>query len=265
MTLASRHRFAVADLREGLRLWRLAWSLAWLDIRLRYRGSMLGPFWLTISTGVMVASLGFLYSALFKMSLREYLPFLAVSQVLWAFLATQVSESCVAFTEAETVIRSMRMSFSMFAIRILMRNVLVLAHNICVIVAVFLILRIWPGANALAVVLALPLWIANSLALSVLLGGVCARFRDVMPIVNSVMQIAFFLTPVIWKPQQLGVYAGWLPLNPFFDLLEIVRGPLLGDIPPLSIWAGALGYSAVLCGLSWVFFLRARGRIAFWM
>jgi lipopolysaccharide transport system permease protein len=153
----------------------------------------------------------------------------------------------------------------MYAIRIQMRNVQVLAHNICVIVAVFLFLLVWPGANALAAILALPLWIANSLALSVLLGGICARFRDIMPIVNSVMQIAFFLTPVIWKPQQLGVHAKWLPLNPFFDLLEIVRGPLLGEIPSLSVWAGALGYSAVLCGLSWVFFIRARGRIAFWM
>ena len=265
MTIWDRQRLAFRDLRDGQRLWRLAGSLAWLDIRLRYRGSMLGPFWLTISTGVMVASLGFLYSALFKISLREYLPFLTLSQVLWSFLATQVSESCTAFTESESVIRSVRMPFFMFAIRILMRNVLVLAHNICVIVVVFLVFRIWPGSGALMALLALPIWIVNALALSLLLGGVCARFRDIMPIVNSVMQIAFFMTPVIWKPEQLGPGAVWLPLNPFFDLLEIVRGPLLGEVPSLSVWAGALGYTFALCGLSWFFFLRARGRIAFWM
>src|ERR1700709_2261468 len=117
MAAATRNRWAMADLAGGIRLWRLAWSLGWLDIRLRYRGSMLGPFGLTISTGVMVASLGFLYSALFHMSLREYLPFLALSQVLWAFLATLVAESCSAFTDAEPVIRSMRMPFFLFAIR----------------------------------------------------------------------------------------------------------------------------------------------------
>src|SRR5450631_1400576 len=80
MTPAARNRWAMADVAAGLRLWRLAWALGWLDIRLRYRGSMLGPFWLTISTGVMVGSLGFLYAALFNMSLRDYLPFLALSQ-----------------------------------------------------------------------------------------------------------------------------------------------------------------------------------------
>ena len=262
---AARHRSAVSDIREGLHLWRLAWSLGWLDIRLRYRGSMLGPFWLTISTGVMVGSLGFLYSTLFNMSLREYLPFLALSQVLWGFLATLVSESCTVFTEAETVLRSVRMPYFLFAMRVLVRNALVLAHNACVIVVVFALLMTWPGATAFLALLALPLWIMNALALSLLLGGFCARFRDIMPIVNSVMQIAFFLTPVIWKPEQLGAGAVWLPLSPFFDLLEIVRAPLLGEVPSLQVWLGALLYSAALWAAAWIFFMRARGRIAFWI
>jgi lipopolysaccharide transport system permease protein len=197
--------------------------------------------------------------------LRDYLPFLALSQVLWGFLSTLVSESCSAFTESEPVIRSIRMPFFLFAMRILVRNVLVLAHNICVIVVVFLAMWIWPGATALLAIPALPVWIADALALSLLLGGICARFRDILPIVNSVMQIAFFLSPVIWKPQQLGVHAVWLPFNPFYDMLEIVRAPLLGEAPSLLVWVGALGYSALVCGLAWLFFLRARGRIAFWI
>src|SRR5690242_5271600 len=101
MTIATRNRWAMSDLIEGMHLWRLAWALGWLDIRLRYRGSMLGPFWLTISTGVMVAALGVLYSTLFKIELRDYLPFLALSQVLWGFLAALVSEACTVFTDAE--------------------------------------------------------------------------------------------------------------------------------------------------------------------
>ena len=265
MTAAARHQFAINDVRAGLKLWRLAWSLGWLDIRLRYRGSMLGPFWLTISTGVMVGALGVLYSALFHMTLRDYLPFLALSQVLWGFLSTLVGESCQAFTESESVIRSVRMPYFLFAMRILIRNVLVLCHNVFVIVVVFLLMQIWPGATALLAILALPLWVLNAMAMSLLLGGVCARFRDILPIVASVMQIAFFLTPVIWKPEQLGEGAVWLPLNPFYVLLEIVRGPLLGEAPSLAVWAGALGYSIVLWGAAWTFFIRARGRISFWI
>ena len=54
-------------------------------------------------------------------------------------------------------------------------------------------------------------------------------------------------------------------LNPFYTLLEIVRGPLRGDIVRLRVWASALGYSALLCGLAWVLFARTRGRLAFWV
>jgi lipopolysaccharide transport system permease protein len=265
MSWAGRNRLAVADIRDGLRLWRLAWALGWLDIRLRYRGSVLGPLWLTISTGVMVGALGFLYSTLFKMDLHDYLPFLALSLVLWSFLTASVSDACTGFTEAEGVIRSVRMPFTVFAIRTVIRNIVILAHNIIVVAVVFVIFSRWPGAGALLALPGVVLWLINALALNLMLGAFCARFRDILPIINSIMQIAFFLTPVIWKPEQLGGLQWILPFSPFFDLIEIVRAPLLGEGLPITAWIGALGYTAALCAIAWAFFLRARGRIAFWL
>lgn len=266
MTLSMRNRWALADIAAGTKLWRLALALGWLDIRLRYRGSMLGPFWLTISTGVMVGSLGLLYSTLFKINVREYLPFLALSQVLWGFLAALVSEACTTFTEAEGVIRSVRMPFFVFSLRALIRNAIALGHNIVVIVVVFAIFSMWPGWEALIALPGLLVWAVDALALTLMLGAFCARFRDIQPIVNSVMQIAFFLTPVIWKPDQLGARGiEKLALNPFFDLLEVVRGPILGSNIAWTTWVGAIGYSVVLCVISWAFFVRARGRVAFWI
>jgi lipopolysaccharide transport system permease protein len=266
MTIATRNRWAMADVVGGIRLWRLAWALGWLDIRLRYRGSMLGPFWLTISTGVMVAALGGLYSTLFKLDLREYLPFLALSQVLWGFLAAVVSEACSVFTDAEGVIRSVRMPFFVFSLRALIRNVIALGHNIVVIVVVFAIFGMLPDLSGLMALPGLVLWGIDALALTLILGAFCARFRDIQPIVNSVMQIAFFVTPVIWKPTQLGPNSiANLAFNPFFDLLEIVRGPILGTGVAGTTWIGALVYSAVVCAVSWAFFVRARGRVTFWV
>jgi lipopolysaccharide transport system permease protein len=266
MTTATRNRWAMADVAGGIRLWRLAVALGWLDIRLRYRGSMLGPFWLTISTGVMVGSLGLLYGTLFKLDLHDYLPFLALSQVLWGFLAALVSEACSVFTDAEGVIRSVRMPFFVFSLRALIRNAVVLGHNIVVIVVVFAIFDTWPGISGLMALPGLLLWVIDALALTLILGAFCARFRDIQPIVNSVMQIAFFITPVIWKPTQLGARSiAHLAFNPFFDLLEIVRGPILGSGIAGTTWIGALGYSAALCAISWAFFVRTRGRVTFWV
>ncbi len=265
MSPAARNRQAIRDIVEGLRLWRLAWSLGWLDIRLRYRGSALGPFWLTLSTAVMVASLGVLYSTLFHTDVHEYLPFLALSQVLWMFVSTLVNEGCTCFTQAEGMIRAVRMPLFLHALRTLVRNVLVLAHNVVVIVVVDVIFDIRPGWDALLALPGLVVWTIDSLAACLLLGAFCARFRDIGPIVGSVMQIAFFLTPVIWQPQQLGSGAWLLPLNPFFALLDIVRAPLLGTALPAAVWPAAVLYSLLLCAISWLLFVRARGRVAFWI
>ncbi len=266
-TAAVRQREAVADVVEGARHWRLAFTLAWLDIRLRYRGSVLGPFWLTLSTAVMVAAMGVLYSALFKMNLHEYLPFLALSLVLWnSYFSALVTDACSCFLQAEGLIRSIRMPFTLHAIRTVARNVLVLAHNVVVILAVWAIFDAWPGWDGLLALPGLVLWLVDSYALCLLLGTFCARFRDIPPIVGSIMQIAFFVTPIIWKPDLLqGAGALWLPLNPFYSLLEIVRAPLLHEVPTAATWVSALAYSAVLCLGSWLIFARLRGRLAFWV
>ena len=265
-SFAARQRQAARDVAEVARLWRLVLRLGWLDIRLRYRGSVLGPFWLTLSTAVMVLALGLLYSALFHMDVHDFLPFLALSLVLWsAGINAIITDSCTCFLDAEASIRSMRMPFFLYPCRIVVRNLMALAHNVIVIVAVFAWYRIWPGWHALLAIPAILLWVIDGLAAGLLLGAFCARFRDIPPIVASVMQIAFFLSAIIWKPEQIGAAARFLPLNPFFSLLDIARVPLLGGVAPAEVWIGALGYSAALCIVAWLLFARVRGRLAFWV
>jgi lipopolysaccharide transport system permease protein len=79
------------------------------------------------------------------------------------------------------------------------------------------------------------------------------------------MQMAFFMSGIIWKPSQLGASEWVMPFNPFFSLLEIVRGPLMGTIPSVAIYLSAFGYSAAVCVVAWLLFARVRGRIAFWV
>ena len=264
---ADRQRLAMRDVADGLRLWRLGFTLGWLDIKLRYRGSILGPFWLTLSTAIMVGALGAVYGTLFHMDLHSYLPFLALSLVLWNAISGLVGEACTAFLTAEGLIRSARMPFFLHAIRVVVRNVITLLHNVGVIVVVFAIFRVPPGSDALLAVPGLVLWLVDAFAACLLLGAFCARFRDIPPIVASIIQIAFFITPIVWKPDQLAGNSGWwLPLNPFDSLLSVVRGPLLGDMPyAATTWISAVVYSLLLLAASWFLFVRVRGRLAFWV
>ena len=262
---AGRVRQAWQDIVGGSALWRLGLTLGWLDIKLRYRGSLLGPFWLTISTAVWIGSMGFLYSVLFHMDLHGYLPFLALSLVLWTALSGLVSDACNTFLQSEAMIRSMRMPYFVHAVRVVVRTVIGLAHNIPVVVVVFALFAIWPGATGLWALPGFALWTVDAFATCLALGTLCARFRDIPPIVGSLMQIAFFVTPIMWQPQQLGKHGWWLRLNPFNDVLEVVRQPLLGNMPTLHMWAAAIAFSLCFWAITGLLFVRVRGRLAFWM
>jgi lipopolysaccharide transport system permease protein len=256
---------ALQDIAAGLSRWRLAAALARLDIRNRYRGSVLGPFWMTASTAIMVAGIGLLYATLFKMPLREYLPWLAVSLLVWNTINQMVADSCMSFIGAEGVIRQVPLPYSVHVLRFVMRNAIVAAHSLPLIAVVLVGTGNIPGPEAILVLPGLALLALNACAVGLFLGMICARFRDIPQIVTNVMQLAFFLSPVLWKPQLLEGLAVWLPLNPFYVLMETVRGPLVeGGAPPL-IWIAALAYTALACGGAFAFFVRFRGRIAFWV
>ncbi|GBQ99504.1 ABC transporter permease [Asaia lannensis] len=262
----SRYALAWQDIVLGLRSWRLAATLGWTDIRLRYRGSVLGPFWLTLSALIMVASMGVIYARLFHMVLRDYLPFLSLSMALWQVgLASLLQESCTCFVDAEATIHAMKLPYTVQAIRLLVRNMIVFAHSIIVPIGVFVLYGVWPGLISLAALPGLLLWVLNGYAACLLLGPFCARFRDITPVVAAFMQIAFYVTPIIWQPGQLGPRARYLLLNPFYDMMELVRGPILGHLPSPLMIAIACAVSAVWCGLGFMTFARTRARLAFWV
>jgi lipopolysaccharide transport system permease protein len=260
-----RRAAAIEDLTTGIRRWRLPAALARLDIRNRYRGSVLGPFWLTLSTAVMVCGLGFLYSSLFKLPLAGYLPYLAVSLIVWNMIAQIVADACISLTSAEGIIRQLALPFSVHITRCVMRNAVIAAHSLPLILVVFLACGVMPGWGALMALPGLMLVAVNAFAVALFLGMLCARFRDIAPIVASAMQLAFFLSPVLWKPELLGDRQVWLPLNPFYVMMETVRGPLVEGGAPALVWLSAGLYTVLACALAFVFFVRFRGRIAFWV
>jgi lipopolysaccharide transport system permease protein len=256
---------ALADLRDGLSQWRLALALARLDLRNRYRGSVLGPLWMSLSTLIMLIGLGLLYGTLFKLKLSNYLPHLAVSLIVWQWMAGFINDSCATLTSAEGVIRQMRLPYTLHALRVAFRNSFVAAHSLPLIPIVFLIFGQVPGPEALLAIPGLVLISINMLAGGLLLGMICARFRDIPPIVANAVQLAFFVSPILWKPELLGDAMVWMALNPFYALLETVRGPLLeGGGPPLA-WLAAIFYTTLHVVLAGFLFARFRSRIAFWV
>jgi ABC-type polysaccharide/polyol phosphate export permease len=262
---SSRARIAWRDLAEGAaRRWMWA-ALALQDIKLRYRGSILGPFWLTISTVVMVVAMSAIYSTLFHMGAAAYLPYLAIGLVIWQFISTIITEGCDTFLRAESVIQQVPIPFSIHAYRAVCRNLMVLAHSFVIIpIAIFIFgpAISWRVVESVAGLVMLAI---NAVWITILLGMVSARFRDVPPIVGNFLQVTFFLTPVFWPIEAVGAWKSILALNPLFAAIDVIRAPLLGTVAVPTSWTIVLASTVVGCAVSFLLFARFRARIAYWI
>ncbi len=261
----SRARLAARDLAEGLAKSWMWTALALEDIRLRYRGSMLGPFWLTISTVVMAAGMGLVYSQVFRVQTESYVPYLTVGLILWQLIASLINEGCEVFVRAESVIQQVPIAFSIHVYRSVCRNVIILAHSLIVIPPMLLLFGIRVDWHVLEIIPGLALLIANGVWITLLLGVFGTRFRDISPIVGNFMQVLFFLTPIIYPIEALREWRGIATWNPFFAAIDVVRAPLLGTVPEGSSWVILVLWTLVGSALAFALFARFRGRIAYWI
>lgn len=256
---------ALQDLYSGLASHHIWLMLGWQELRLRYRRSVLGPLWLTVSTGALIGAMGPLYGKLFGQDLASYFPHLAVSYIVWLLIASLINESCTIFIGAEGLIKQIRLPLSLHVLRVVWKNVIVFLHHILIIVVV---LAFYPPSldwQLLLVPVAVLAIAVNAVWVGLVLGMLCARFRDMPQIVQSVVQVMFFLTPVVWRPESLGRLRWASDLNPLHHMLQIMRAPLMGMAFPLLSWV-AVGLITLLgFVLALAMFARYRARIAYWV
>ncbi|MBC7438285.1 MAG: ABC transporter permease [Bdellovibrionales bacterium] len=256
---------AWADMVGGIAMVAVWGILGWQDIRQRYRRSVLGPFWLTISTAIMVGALGFVYSGLFKQPLGEYLPYIGVGMIVWALISSIANESCSVFPMAEGMIKQIRLPLTVHVCRMVWRNIVIFGHNAIILVVIYAFYGKGLHVDLLTIPFAVLLLALNGVWVGVLLGIFCTRFRDIAQIVANMIQLLFFVTPIMWSPAVLGERAWIATYNPVYHYIELIRSPILGHPFPAVSWAvtfciTALGLLIALAALT-----RYRHRVAYWL
>lgn len=263
--LSNDWRDGFADLTGALRHWELWMVIGWIEISQRYRRSFIGPFWITLSLGLVVGGLGVVYSTLFKQSAAQYIPYLATGLIAWTFVSTLITESCTTFIAAEGSIKMLPVPLSVYVYRMAWRNLIILAHNIVVYLVVIAIFGINPGFSAVLGLVGIAVVALNGVGFALALGSLSVRFRDIPMMIANAVQLVFFVTPILWRPELLAERAWIYRLNPFHYLVEVIRAPLLGTVPPASTWAIVLLFTAANLALGIVLFCRLRWRIAYWV
>lgn len=258
---------ALADLKRSRKKIYLALMLGWQDIKQRYRRSKLGPFWLTISMGVMIGMIGIVFGQVLNTPMKEYLPFLATGIILWTCFSTSVMEGSTSFIDAQGMIRQLDLPLSLYPIRVLWRNIVICGHNIIILPFVFLIVGRGINWDIFWLIPGFIVFAWNMFWASLLLGTVCTRFRDMPQIVSSLLQVFFYVTPIIWMPGALNARSANLLVdpNPVYHLVQLVRAPILGASPSILNWVVSILMAVIGSFVTLWFFGKYKKRIAYWL
>lgn len=256
---------ALADIAEGARAVRVWGRLGWLDVRLSYRRSTLGPLWKIISRALWVVLLAWVYGTLFDAEPARYVPYVAFGVIVFGLIRDLLDDGCMAFLRARRAILEVSMPLSVHVYRVVWRNLVVFLHNGLILAAVALAYDVRPFAAGLTALLGLVVIAVNAVWVGLLLGALSARFRDVPSLVASLGRLAFFVTPIIWTVDRLPSRAVFVDFNPFHHMLQLVRAPLLGAPAPALSWIAALCVTAIGWPLAVLAFARCRSRVPYWL
>ena len=260
------YQMALRDLRASGERLDLAWSLAWHDVVSRYRGSILGPSWITLSMGLMVLGIGVLWGGLFHEPIHSFIPFVAVGIVFFGVVTATINEGCETFVQASGMLSQTALPMFTFVWRTVLRNLINLGHHLVIVLAVLAYFGFWRSANYAGAALGLIFLVLNVGWISLLVGIASARFRDIPQIVQSITQAAAIMTPVFWPADRISpAHRAVLDLNPFYHLLEAVRAPLLGrDVAPHT-YLFLAGMALAGWALTFALFANTRRRIVHYL
>jgi ABC-type polysaccharide/polyol phosphate export permease len=255
------------DIVGGLFKSELWGRMGWLDVKRRYRRTILGPFWNSATLTIYTVAVGIVGAGLFHQDIHQYLPYLISGMIVWTLVSTIILESCSLFVTGHALFRNVRFEYSTLAYALVWRNFILFVHNLTAYLVITLLLH--PQLIGFTALLALPgllIVLLNGVWIALLVGMFCLRFRDVQPLVQTVIQVFMLITPIFWSADNLtGVHRFvFVQLNPVYRLIDLVRAPLLGAAPTAASYAAALAITAVGWCLALLMFRFFRKRISYW-
>lgn len=265
--LNSTRKLAILDLKKGLFNHTLWLSLANQEIKLRYRKSLLGPAWMTINMVVILAAIGPLYSLIFNQKASLFFPQLAIGYILWSFISSTIIESCSSLKSNEKLIKQTSTPLSIYTYICIYRNIINLLHNLIIIIFIYIIFyeSFQKSYNYFFVIPGFIILLLNITMLSFIISTACARFSDIAQLILNGMQLSFYLTPILWPITALGKYSYLENFNIFFHMVEIVRLPLMGEIPSMYSYLFLLTSFSIFSIITIMTFTKYKTSIPYWL
>jgi ABC-type polysaccharide/polyol phosphate export permease len=264
----SPYHTAIADIMGALRQFNNTLFLAGANVKLRYKRSVLGPLWITLTTVVFIFFISYLYTGFIETDFPHYLTNLSLGWIIWQFINDSVVQGAQTFQRGARVLHGTRIDKFSFVLQMVFINLIILVHNLLIVVVVLVMGEVTISPNMFFVIPGFALIVLSAIWSATLFGILCARYRDLYPTLQAGMRVLFFVTPILWSPALLPADSPrrlFVDLNPFAHYVEICRKPLMGESPPMLSWLVTGSCTVVGLTLAFLAFARYRRNIVFWV
>lgn len=235
-------------------------------MRRRYARSRLGQLWVILSSAIMISTLGFVWSYLWRQPVAEMLPYVAVSLIVWQLISGILVDAAGILPRNAHYFLNQYTPASTIILSLIYRQGITFLLNILFPIGIAIALGTPVTLELLLLFPGLLLLVITCFWMSFILAILCTRFRDLVQLVTSIMQSAMFLTPVLWKPELLSPNVQpYVILNPFAVITAVVRDPLLGRPVSSEYWLAAILVAVGGLVLSLPFLGRYRRRLIYWL
>jgi len=262
----SNRTMAIKDVLQGFQKFRLWHYLAVTEMRRRYRRTIIGPFWASLSIGIFIACMGGVLAGLWNSDPKTFLPYFSAGYICWMLMSALISEGCTTFTANEGFLKQLSIPYLIYACLTTWRNFIVFAHHMLIFVLVLWYCGHPINMNILFAIPGMAIIFFTAVWTCMLLGMLCARYRDIQQIVNSLLQLTMFVTPIMWKPDQLGARGQfYTQFNPIYHYISIVRMPLLGEVPSMQTWIITIVGTCILGLITFELFAKKYRTLIYWV
>lgn len=254
------------DIFLALKLFRVWTTLSKFDLIKKYKRSILGPWWITLTTLILILSVAFIYSGIFQMNLDQYILNLSLNFIIWVFIRDCILESCNSLVESKFFLLNEKFNIIVLSLRVIYRNILIFFHNIII----FLVIIFYFNLNfnffyiliSLFSLVLVPFFL---LPICISLSIICTRFRDMQMIVNNLMQFLFFVSPVLFTKSALVQYEWLMLINPIALLLLCISEPITLGVIHSEYFQILFFYILVAYSIFTFIYCKYKSKITYWL